>query len=121
MNSERKLANHLLKFRHKSPNPWASLKPTTRFTALNYLCVIYLVAMILWGPSPEYDRWLFLASGLVLGSFMRNLKIIAMQARFWPFTQKVTNWDMVADITQYEICEKRKATRAAKRFSSDKP
>lgn len=114
MNSERELAHQLLKFRHKRPNPWASLKPNNRFTALNYLFVSYLIVMILWGTFPEYERWLFLALGLLVGSFLRNLKIIAMQARFWPFTQKVTNWEIVAEIAQCEICEKRKAARAAK-------
>jgi hypothetical protein len=59
--------------------------------ALHSMLLAILAFLGMWPP------FIFLL-GLVLGGFLRDLGWVRSSGRVWPFTVKVTNWDLVEKI-----------------------
>lgn len=113
MMSERRLAQQLLKIREKGPNPWAQFVPVSRGIAIRYLYVFFVLGLIVFKVFPPHlETLLYLALGLVIGVWLRDFVMVRFQARLWPFSVKVTDWDVVEEIARCEICERRKKERA---------
>lgn len=107
--TDRKLAQQVLKIREKGPNPWLQFAPISRGIVFRYLYALFVLALIVFKVFPSHlANLLYLALGMVIGVWLRDFKTVRLQARLWPFSVKVTDWDVVEEIARCENCERRK-------------
>jgi hypothetical protein len=86
-------AQRLLSLRDHGPNEFSTFfklnatRYMVRFT-LNAVGLTMIAFMGLW-------VWFAFFLGMVVGSFLRDMSWVRSNRRTWPFTKKVTNWDVV--------------------------
>jgi len=91
--SDQALAQRLLSMRDKGSYRFGAF---LKLNAWRYLfqVAVHSVLLAILALAGLWPVFIFLL-GLVLGSFLRDVGWVRSTRRMWPFTVKVTNWDVV--------------------------
>ena len=105
MESEKTLANKLLKIKESGyPSPWISLFGKKRIHFVRYLALGFLAYVLITFWSDIFMRSVFLCfGGFFLGGITKEMVFMKKVKDNWPFTVKVTNWSIVADLADTPV------------------
>ena len=66
-----------------------------------FIAVGFLIVVLVFPPD-KYGLWLGIAAGMLLGAQLRDLRLMALVRKSWPFTEKVTDWEKVEELARVE-------------------
>ena len=100
MENEKKLATQLLKIKESGyPSPWIALFGKKKIHFIRYLAVGFLVYILVTAWNDIFMRSIFLCFlGFLLGGITKEIVFMNKIKDSWPFTVKVTNWNIVANL-----------------------
>lgn len=99
--SDQALAQRLLSMRDKGPYRYGAF---VKLNAWRYLFQIALHSLLLaiLALMGMWPLFIFLL-GLVLGAFLRDVGWVRSTRRVWPFTVRVTDWDLVEKLAAQRL------------------
>ncbi|MEM9081190.1 MAG: hypothetical protein AAGC74_10915 [Verrucomicrobiota bacterium] len=103
MKSDEHLAKSLLKIREDGfPPPWSSITGKSRVHLLRYLVVAtYTWFLIKFWNDLELRAIMLFGFGFLLGAFITEIKFLWRIGSAWKFTEKITDWPLVAQIANH--------------------
>lgn len=103
MKNEAKLARDLLRARKNGfPSPWISIVGK-KVHFIRYAAIAFIVIMLSTNWSDVEFRGVFLFfTGIFLGGIIKEMAFYKKIGDHWPFTEKVTDWALVARLAGEE-------------------
>ena len=100
MENEKKLATQLLQLKENGyPSPIRAIVGKKKAHILRYLIFVFFTYVLINEWNDLFMRCLFLALlGYQIGAITMEMVFMKKIKDNWPFTVKITNWDIVADI-----------------------
>lgn len=96
------MAKQLLLVREKGYNPWR-VGVFSRRQNLRYLIIVLMIFLKANSEfEPILDTALLGAIGVIIGAFVNEIVFIFRISNGWPFTQKITDWNLVEQIANGE-------------------
>jgi hypothetical protein len=104
MEKEKRLAQHLLRLRREGyPSPFVSIIGFKFVHLIRYAGLGLLTYLLMTGWSDVETRgYLLLILGFVLGAIIKEMAFYQKIGSNWPFSQKITNWKIVAQLAGEE-------------------
>lgn len=104
MEKEKRLAQNLLRLRREGyPSPFVSIVGFKIVHLIRYAVLGLLAYLLMTGWSEvEMRGYLLLILGFVLGAIIKEMAFYQKIGSNWWFSQKITNWKVVAQLAGEE-------------------
>lgn len=100
--TDQTLAKQLLKLRGSDYSPW-KLGVLARRQLLRFLVIGLLVYMKVNSDLGSLlESALIFSIGMIIGAIINDIAFVFRISKAWPFTKKVTDWDLVEKMANSE-------------------
>ena len=114
MKNESQLAKRLLKLKESGyPSPWTVIFGRKRGHFVRYIALSLLLFGLIsvWNDIPM-RCYVLLLLGFLAGMFTKEAVFMSKIRKSWPFSVKITDWSIVAEIADEQIGEQSGASNA---------